>query len=72
MTVKKETYLMIRGNNYVQQYTDEIIQVNTWSYDEDDKYTIYVHCRKIYNVFVRALEQIEKRDCIVCFAASGK
>jgi hypothetical protein len=38
-----------------------------------DKYTIYVHCRKIYNLFVRTLETGRKTDLwrafLSCFAA---
>ena len=38
-------------------------------------YTIYVHCRKIYNLFVRALEISRKASLLqaflACFAASA-
>jgi hypothetical protein len=38
------------------------------------KYTIYVHCRKIYNLFVRALETGRKtiiwQAFLACFASS--
>jgi len=41
----------------------------------DFKYTIYVHCCEVYNLFARAFERGRKtrlwRDILACLAASA-
>ena len=41
----------------VQQYIDHhSVNIIIQQWEAYNKYTIYIHCRKIYNLFVQALE----------------
>ena len=67
------TYLHImQGNISLNKYQYRLYKKQQVT---ASKYTIYVHCQKIYNLFVRTLEKGRKaslwRVFLTCFAASA-